>query len=164
MFDNATRSEAEALLTALQAKGLWVTTAESCTGGLIAAALTAIAGSSASLGEAYVTYSNAAKQRLLGVPEGLLAAHGAVSEEVARAMVEGALDRAGAGLALACTGIAGPGGAVPGKPVGTVFIAAQRRGAPAQVTRHAFDGDRDGIRAATVVATLRLGLAQLAEA
>ena len=162
MFDRATRTRAEALLTALQAKGLWVTTAESCTGGLIAAALTAIGGSSASLGEAYVTYSNVAKQRLLGVPEDLLAAHGAVSEEVARAMVEGALERAGAGLALACTGIAGPGGAVPGKPVGTVFIAAQRRGAPAQVTRHVFKGDRDAIRSATVMATLRLGLAQLA--
>lgn len=163
MFDHATRHAAEALLTALQAKGLWVTTAESCSGGLIAAALTAIPGSSASLGEAYVTYSNAAKQRLLGVPEDLLAAHGAVSEEVARAMVDGALVRAGAGLALACTGIAGPGGAVPGKPVGTVFIAAQRRGAPARVTRHVFEGDRDAIRAATVLAALRLGLDALAQ-
>ncbi|WP_246504065.1 CinA family protein [Plastoroseomonas arctica] len=154
------RRDAEALLAALQRAGLWVTTAESCTGGLIAAALTAIPGSSASLGEAYVTYSNAAKQRLLGVPEALLAAHGAVSEPVALAMAAGALERTGADLALACTGIAGPGGAVPGKPVGTVFIAAQRRGAQAQVLLNHFSGDRDAVRAASVLAALRLGLAQ----
>ncbi|MES2714033.1 MAG: CinA family protein [Pseudomonadota bacterium] len=163
MLDQAMRTEATTLLEALQRAGLWVTTAESCTGGMIAAALTAIPGSSAAIGEAYVTYSNAAKQRLLGVPEALLAAHGAVSEPVARAMVEGALARAGADLALACTGIAGPGGAVPGKPVGTVYIAAQRRGAPAQVLLNTFSGDRDAIRAATVLATLRLGLIQLSD-
>jgi len=161
MLDHATRHEAAALLAALQRDGLWVTTAESCTGGMIAAALTAIPGSSASLAEAYVTYSNAAKTRLVGVPDALLMAHGAVSEPVARAMAEGALERAGADLALACTGIAGPGGAVPGKPVGTVFIAAQRRGAPARVLLKHFTGDRDAIRAATVSAALRLGMEQL---
>lgn len=163
MLDHVMRREAAALLAALQSAGLWVTTAESCTGGLIAAALTAIPGSSAVIGEAYVTYSNDAKQRLLGVPESLLMAHGAVSEAVARAMVEGALQRAGAGLALACTGIAGPGGAVPGKPVGTVYIAAQRRGAAARVLLHTFPGDRDAIRAATVVEAFRLGRAQLGD-
>jgi nicotinamide-nucleotide amidase len=161
MLEHAMRTEAAALLAALQAEGLWVTTAESCTGGMIAAALTAIPGSSASIAEAYVTYSNGAKQRLIGVPEELLAAHGAVSEQVARAMAEGALEKAGADLAIACTGIAGPGGAVPGKPVGTVFIAVKRRGAPAQVLLNTFSGCRDAVRAATVVAALRLGLAQV---
>ena len=103
-------------------------TAESCTGGLIAAACTAVAGSSDWFERGFVTYSNEAKTELLGVDAALIAAHGAVSEPVARAMAEGALARSPRRLAVAVTGIAGPGGAVPGKPVGTVWLAWRRRG------------------------------------
>ncbi|MBR0668550.1 CinA family protein [Roseomonas hellenica] len=158
MIDDATLGRAAALLATLQAKGLTVTTAESCSGGLIAGTITAIPGSSASIEAGFVTYSNAAKHRILGVPESLLAAHGAVSEPVARAMAEGARAAAGADLALACTGIAGPGGAVPGKPVGTVFIAAAVQG-QTRVLHRLFPGDRAAVRAATVAEALELGLA-----
>lgn len=158
MIDDATLGRAAAMLAALQARGLTVTTAESCSGGLIAGTITAIPGSSASLEAGYVTYSNAAKHRILGVPESLLIAHGAVSEPVARAMAEGARAAAGADLALACTGIAGPGGAVPGKPVGTVFIAAATQ-AETRVLHRLFPGDRTAVRAATVADALELGLA-----
>ena len=103
----------------MEARRLTLATAESCTGGLIAAALTAIAGSSAVVTRGYVTYSNEAKAAMLGVPAELFGTVGAVSEEVARAMAEGALRVSGADMALSCTGIAGPGGATPGKPVGT---------------------------------------------
>jgi nicotinamide-nucleotide amidase len=158
MIDDATLGRAAALLAALQARGLTVTTAESCSGGLIAGTITAIPGSSASLEAGYVTYSNAAKQQMLGVPESLLIAHGAVSEPVARAMAESARAAAGADLALACTGIAGPGGAVPNKPVGTVFIAAAIQG-ETRVLHRVFPGDRAAVRAATVAEALELGLA-----
>jgi PncC family amidohydrolase len=118
---NATQQAAvDALAQALRARGLRLATAESCTGGLIAAACTAVAGSSDWFERGFVTYSNAAKSELLGVPPALIAEHGAVSAEVAQAMACGALQRAHAHCAVAVTGIAGPGGAVPGKPVGTV--------------------------------------------
>ncbi|KPF45971.1 damage-inducible protein CinA [beta proteobacterium AAP51] len=113
----------QALAAALRARGWRMATAESCTGGLIAAACTELAGSSEWFERGFVTYSNEAKTSLLGVPAALIAAHGAVSEEVARAMVQGALQHAPVQLAVAVTGIAGPGGAVPGKPVGTVWLA-----------------------------------------
>ena len=116
------RAEAAALLERLGARGLTLATAESCTGGLIAATLTAIAGSSAVVTHGFVTYSNEAKRDVLGVPWGVLEGYGAVSESVARRMAEGALARSGAALAVSCTGIAGPGGATPGKPVGLVHI------------------------------------------
>ncbi|HEY4249841.1 MAG TPA: CinA family protein [Roseomonas sp.] len=157
MIDDTVLGSAAALLAALHARGLTVTTAESCTGGLIAGAITAIPGSSASLEAGFVTYSNLAKQRMIGVPESLLIAHGAVSEPVARAMAEGARAVAGADLALACTGIAGPGGGVPGKPVGTVFIAAAVQG-ETRVLHRIFPGDRAAIRAATVAEAIDLGL------
>jgi nicotinamide-nucleotide amidase len=133
------------------------TTAESCTGGWIAKALTDIAGSSQWFDEGFVTYSNAAKSRRLGVPRRVLEARGAVSEAVARAMARGALERTGAHVGVAVTGIAGPGGAVPGKPVGTVWLAwATRRGrgihVAAQLKR--FRGDRDAVRRKTVRAAL----------
>ena len=147
-----------ALADALRARGWRMAAAESCTGGLIAAACTAVAGSSDWFERGFVTYSNAAKQELLGVPEALIAAHGAVSEEVARAMAQGALRHAPVDLAVAATGIAGPGGAVPGKPVGTVWLAwATRAGAHAE--RLQLDGDRAAVRAATVQAALRRLLA-----
>jgi nicotinamide-nucleotide amidase len=156
MLDQAILDEAAALLGALQGKGLTLATAESCTGGLIAAALTAVPGSSATVLAGYVTYSNEAKTRMVGVTAAMLAAHGAVSEPVARQMAEGARDDAGADVAISCTGIAGPGGGSAAKPVGLVFIGCAIRGQPTRVERHVFPGDRSAIRAATVAAAFAL--------
>ncbi len=142
--------ELAALGDALRARGWMLATAESCTGGLIAAACTELAGSSDWFERGFVSYSNAAKTELLGVPEALIAAHGAVSAEVACAMAEGALAHSRADLAVAVTGIAGPGGATPGKPVGTVWLALARRGAPAQAERLQLGGDRGAVREQTV--------------
>ncbi|MBW6397127.1 nicotinamide-nucleotide amidohydrolase family protein [Roseomonas sp. HJA6] len=158
MLPDATIEEARALLAALEARGETLATAESCTGGLIAAALTAIAGSSSVVMAGFVTYSNEAKMRMVGVQEATLAAHGAVSDPVARQMAEGALREAQVDIALSCTGIAGPGGATPGKPVGLVFIGCARRGVETLVERHIFPGDRTAVRAATVAAALRLAM------
>ena len=159
MLPEATLDQARQVLAALESRGETLATAESCTGGLIAAALTAIAGSSAVVMAGFVTYSNAAKVAMVGVEEAALAAHGAVSEPVARQMAEGALARAGVDVALSCTGVAGPGGGSAEKPVGLVFIARARRGAPTIVERHVFPGDRMAVRAATVAVALRLALA-----
>jgi nicotinamide-nucleotide amidase len=143
-----------ALADALRARGLRIATAESCTGGLIAAACTSVAGSSDWFERGFVTYSNEAKAELLGVDPALIAAHGAVSEPVVRAMCGGALARSRAQLALAVTGIAGPGGAVPGKPVGTVWLAwGDGRGIEAG--RVLLPGDRTAVRAATVALALQ---------
>ncbi|GAA0588485.1 hypothetical protein GCM10009416_28600 [Craurococcus roseus] len=163
MLPQATLDAARDLLAALEARGMTLCTAESCTGGLIAAALTAIPGSSAVVTRGYVTYSNDAKQEMLGVPAELLRTVGAVSEEVARAMAEGALRASGADLALSCTGIAGPGGATPNKPVGLVFIGCAAEGAagPARVARHLFPGDRAAVRAETVAEAFALARAAL---
>jgi len=140
-----------------------VATAESCTGGWIAKSLTDIAGSSQWFIEGFVTYSNESKRRRLGVPRSVLQTRGAVSEATVRAMARGALERSGAQVAVAVTGIAGPGGAVPGKPVGTVWLGwAVRRGRAIQVTaqlRH-FRGERDAVRRKTVRAALE-GLLRL---
>jgi nicotinamide-nucleotide amidase len=133
--------------------GKRVATAESCTGGWIAKALTDIAGSSQWFLEGFVTYSNDAKVHRLGVPRSTLKTEGAVSGAVARAMAAGALERTGAQLAVAVTGIAGPDGAVPGKPVGTVWLCwAERRGRRVRLTalRRQFRGDRDAVRRKTV--------------
>lgn len=143
-----------ALGEALRARGWRIASAESCTGGLIAAACTSVAGSSDWFERGIVSYSNAAKVELLGVPAALIEDHGAVSEEVARAMLAGALARAPVQLAVAVTGIAGPGGAVPGKPVGTVWLAwgdAQRL----RAERLQLGGDRSAVRAATVERALQ---------
>ncbi|PZP47477.1 MAG: damage-inducible protein CinA [Azospirillum brasilense] len=156
MLPEETMAQAARLLERLQARGLTLATAESCTGGLIAAALTAIPGSSATVLAGFVTYSNGAKTAMLGVPEAIIASVGAVSEETARAMAEGALERSGADLAVSVTGIAGPGGAVPGKPVGTVWFGLARRGRPVRALRQVFPGDRAAVRAATVAEALRL--------
>jgi nicotinamide-nucleotide amidase len=143
----------QALADALRARGWRMATAESCTGGLIAAACTQIAGSSDWFERGFVTYSNQAKSDLLGVPTSLIARHGAVSEEVARAMAAGAMAHAPVTLAVAVTGIAGPGGAVPGKPVGTVWLSwATRTGTDAE--RLQLAGDRDAVRAQTVALAL----------
>ena len=143
-------SEVEALASALQKRRAMLATAESCTGGMIAAACTDRAGSSAWFERGFVTYSNAAKAQMLGVEPDRIAAHGAVSAEVASAMAAGALDHSDATWAVAVTGIAGPGGATPGKPVGTVWLAIARRGGEAVPELLQRSGDRAAIRTQTV--------------
>jgi len=143
------------LADVLRRKGWRMAAAESCTGGLIAAACTSLAGSSDWFERGFVTYSNAAKCELLGVDAALLAAHGAVSGEVACAMAAGALARSPADVAVAVTGIAGPTGAVPGKPVGTVWLALMQRGGAARAERLQLDGDRASVRAQTLAITLQ---------
>ena len=142
------------LADALRRKGWQMAAAESCTGGLIAAACTALPGSSAWFERGFVTYSNEAKTQMLGLDVALIALDGAVSEAAARAMVLGALQHSRATLAVAVTGIAGPGGAVPGKPGGTVWLAW---GTARQVhaERLQLCGDRDAVRGATVAAALQ---------
>lgn len=135
---------------------LLVATAESCTGGLVAAALTAVPGSSAVVERGFVTYSNQAKAEMLGVPMALIDSHGAVSEAVARAMAEGALAHSRAHLSVAITGIAGPDGGSVDKPVGLVHFAAARRGGATIARRHVFAGDRDAVRAQSVATALAL--------
>jgi nicotinamide-nucleotide amidase len=149
-------STAAALLDAYRRSKLRIVTAESCTGGLIAACLTEIAGSSDVVERGLVTYSNQAKIELLGVPADTLEKHGAVSPHVARAMVEGALAHSPADVAVAVTGIAGPGGASPAKPVGLVYLACQRRGREPLIERHQFHGDRQAVRLASLEAAFEL--------
>jgi nicotinamide-nucleotide amidase len=155
-FSEDMMAEAAATLVDLRARGRMCATAESCTGGLIAGLLTAVPGSSDVVERGFVTYSNRAKTEMLGVPEALLAAHGAVSRETAEAMARGALARSGAQVAVAVTGVAGPGGGSPEKPVGLVFIAAA---GPAGVTvaeKRFGPLTRDAIREATVMAALAM--------
>ncbi len=160
MLPAALTEAATRLLERCKAAGVMIATAESCTGGLIAGTLTEIAGSSAVVERGFVTYSNEAKQEVLGVPGALISNVGAVSAEVAAAMVQGALRHARADLAVAVTGIAGPGGGSADKPVGLVYLAVARRGAEPRVERQVFAGDRSAIREATV----RRALALLEEA
>jgi nicotinamide-nucleotide amidase len=134
---------------------LFVTTAESCTGGGVAEALTRIAGSTRYFERGFVTYGNAAKEDLLGVPRVVLLAHGAVSEETACAMADGALRVTDARVGVAVTGIAGPGGASPGKPVGLVCFAWAVRGGPTQARRFVLGGDRLAIRRQSVAVALQ---------
>ncbi|CCQ73469.1 CinA family protein [Magnetospira sp. QH-2] len=145
---------AEQVLHACRAKGWMVATAESCTGGLIAGMLTAVAGSSDVVDRGFITYSNQAKAEMLGVSADLLTTHGAVSELVARAMAEGALARSAAHLALSVTGIAGPGGGTAEKPVGLVHMACARRDGDTHHKALHFHGNRDRVRAATVTEAL----------
>jgi nicotinamide-nucleotide amidase len=142
------------LADALRARGWRLAAAESCTGGLLAAACTALAGSSDWFERGFVTYSNEAKAEQLGIDPALIAAQGAVSQAVAEAMAAGALARSAADLAVAVTGIAGPTGAVPGKPVGTVWLAWARRGAAPMSERLQLAGDRAAVRARTVAIAL----------
>ncbi len=139
------------LVELLKAQGCTATTIESCTGGLIAGAITAISGSSNVFEYGFVTYSNAAKTALVGVPEALFPQYGAVSEEVARAMADGGLSRSGADIALSITGIAGPTGATPGKPVGMVCFGLARKGAETLTqTRQFGNPGRDEVRRLSV--------------
>lgn len=136
-------------------RGLRIATAESCTGGLVAAAITSIAGSSAWFDRGFVTYSNEAKRDMLGVAPALIDAHGAVSEPVASAMAAGALARSRADCAVSVTGVAGPGGGSPAKPVGTVCFAWQLRGHTPRVETRQLPGDRAAVREASVAIALQ---------
>lgn len=146
----------EDLLIECRLRHLRIATAESCTGGLIAAAFTDIAGSSDVFDRGFVTYSNEAKTQMLGVPADLISIHGAVSAPVAEAMASGALSHSMAQLSVAVTGIAGPGGGSEEKPVGTVYIAVAMVSQPVQVARCHFDGDRSSIRLAAVQKSMEM--------
>jgi len=161
-FDDALLARAAALIQAYAARCEMIATAESCTGGLVSALLTEIAGSSAVVDRGFVTYSNEAKQDMLGVPAPLLEAHGAVSEPVARAMAAGALAHSRAHVSVAITGVAGPGGGSAEKPVGLVHFACARRGAPTQTVERRFgDVGRTEVRRAALLCALDLLEAQL---
>jgi nicotinamide-nucleotide amidase len=155
---------AGALIDLCRTRRLTIAAAESCTGGLLAATLTEIPGSSDVFDRGFVTYSNRAKQTMLDVPSEVLAKFGAVSRETAEAMARGALTNAGTDLAVAITGIAGPGGALPGKPVGLVHLAgAANAGRPVHAERRFGDIGRAQVRRASVAAALAI-LHALAEA
>ena len=157
MFSQTILDQARGFLDRARSQGLRVVTAESCTGGMIAALLTEIPGSSDVVERGFVTYSNEAKEDLLDVPAELIHAHGAVSEPVARAMVEGALKHSLAQLAVAVTGIAGPGGGTAEKPVGLVYVAVQRQGEAVRIKELRLgDLDRGAIRLTTVSQALTL--------
>jgi nicotinamide-nucleotide amidase len=145
----STRTLCEQLAQALQARGWMLATAESCTGGMIAAACTDLSGSSNWFERGFVTYSNAAKTELLGVDPALIAQHGAVSELVARAMAFGAVRHSQAQVSVSVTGVAGPSGGTPQKPVGTIWFGFQVNGQLTSETRR-FAGDRAAVRSATV--------------
>ena len=162
MFPKPLRTSAEGILKTARKAGLKIATAESCTGGLIAALLTEIAGSSDVVERGFVTYSNQSKCDLLGVTVEMLIDHGAVSEAVARAMAEGAVKNSGADLAVSVTGIAGPGGGTKTKPVGLVHLACARKGRETLHERHVFDGDRSAVRKSAVTTALKLLQRQLA--
>ena len=149
-------SDPSALLDRYRKAGRRLATAESCTGGMVAARLTDIAGSSDVVERGFVTYSNEAKIELLGVSAELIQHYGAVSAQVARAMAEGALAHSRADIAISITGIAGPGGAVPGKPVGLVYLAVASKGRDTKVERQHFDGDRTAVRGAALERALEL--------
>jgi nicotinamide-nucleotide amidase len=154
-------SEAESMLNACRQTGVRVATAESCTGGLIAAVLTAVAGSSDVVERGFVTYSNEAKAELLGIAAALIERHGAVSEAVALAMAEGALARSRADIAVSVTGIAGPGGATATKPVGLVHLGCARRGRTTLLEHRVFPGDRAAVREQSVALAFALIRRQL---
>jgi len=154
MFPDTIRDLAAQTLAEYGLAGYMVATAESCTGGLIAGALTDIAGSSKVVDRGFVTYSNIAKTEMLRVPASLLHAHGAVSPEIAVAMAVGALAMSRADVTVAVTGVAGPGGGSAEKPVGRVYIATAVRGGAAKAKEYTFPGDRDAVRMATVQAAL----------
>ena len=156
MFEAETLTLAQSVLDACRARKWRVATAESCTGGLVAAALTAIAGSSDVVERGFVTYSNAAKSELLGVPPETIAEHGAVSAETAAAMARGAVARAPVNLAVSVTGVAGPGGATPTKPLGLVILSLARGDGACRTERRVFPGDRAAVRHAAVLMALAM--------
>ena len=156
MTEDDLENLSERVLAACRGARLRLAVAESCTGGLVLASLTAIPGASDVVERGFVTYGNDAKAEMLGVPGALIDAHGAVSEPVARAMAEGALRHSPADIGVGVTGIAGPGGATTEKPVGLVQLAAARKGRETTHERHLFAGDRTAIRRAAAAAALAL--------
>ncbi len=156
LVNDTLRDVVVALLQACRQRNLMLATAESCTGGLLAGALTAIAGSSDVVERGFVVYSNAAKHEMLGVPTATIDAYGAVSEPVACALAEGAIARSKADIAVSITGVAGPGGGSAEKPVGLVHFATARRGQPTIAHHRVFPGDRDTVRLAAVATALSL--------
>ena len=159
MFPEDIQRQAQQIVATSTARGLMLATAESCTGGLVAAALTAVPGSSAALDRGFVTYSNEAKRQMLDVPEDTLIAHGAVSEPTARAMAQGAVARSRAAVSVAVTGVAGPGGGSAEKPVGLVHFAAQGPGGLIHRRETFGDLGRDAVR----LAALNVALEMLAD-
>lgn len=157
MFSDRLLNMARLLLDDAQKRRLRIATAESCTGGLVSALLIDIPGSSKVFERGFVTYSNKAKEEVLGVPGDLLADYGAVSEPVARLMAEGALEESRANIAIAITGIAGPGGGTPMKPVGTVHFALARENAPIRhKLEHYGDIGRTEVRLASVETAIQM--------
>jgi len=163
ILSKALADKATSVLDAARAADVMIVTAESCTGGMIAAALTAIVGSSAVVDRGFVTYTNEAKSEMLGVPDSLIDAHGAVSEPVARAMAEGALRHSRADIAVSVTGIAGPGGATATKPVGLVHLAVACKGRETVSDDQVFAGDRANVREAAAIRALDMTLKILKE-
>lgn len=163
MFTKPLRGLAESILESARQTNLKIATAESCTGGLIVGVLTEIAGSSDVVDRGFVTYSNQAKTDMLGVTLDLLIDYGAVSEEVARAMAEGAVKQSAADVAVSVTGIAGPGGGTATKPVGLVHFACARKGRATLHERRVFVGDRSAVRKSAVTTALKLLQRSLAD-
>ena len=162
MFDKDINILASSLLEAARQRGLMIAAAESCTGGLVAGALTNVAGSSDVVDRGFVTYTNEAKQQVLGVSVKSLDQWGAVSEAVAKEMAYGALANSMADIAVSTTGIAGPGGGSEEKPVGTVWFAVAHIGEPPSAIRRQFDGDREEVRQQAVSVALSLMLEAIA--
>jgi len=154
MLPSKITDRASEIITLYTKVGLMLTTAESCTGGMIIGSLTEVSGSSLVVDRGFVTYSNEAKNELIGVDMAMITEHGAVSHQVAQAMAEGALARSNAAAAVSVTGVAGPGGGTTDKPVGLVFIGGARKDRESIVQKHLFYGDRSAIRQATVLAAL----------
>ncbi len=155
MIERAITGLARRLGAACKRRGMMVATAESCTGGGVSEAITRIAGSSDWFERGFVTYSNGAKEEMLGVSAATLVTHGAVSEPVAAEMAAGAIAHSAADVAVAITGIAGPGGGTPAKPVGLVWFAWAYRGGPVQCRRLVFKGDREAVRRQSVAVALQ---------
>lgn len=162
MFSQALLDKAARALNAAQAANLRIATAETCTAGLVSGCITSVSGASRIFERGFVLYHDSAKATGLGVSEEVSRAHGAVSAEVTQGLAEGALKNSGAGVAVAVTGYAGPGGGNENNPVGTCYIAAARHGAPTIVERHVFPGDRESVRLAAVGAALDLIVKRLA--
>lgn len=163
MFPADIETRCVKILHAAQGAGVMLATAESCTGGLVAAALTAVAGSSAVIDRGFVTYSNAAKTRMLGVPTAMIEAHGAVSEPVACAMAEGARRESGAQVTVSVTGVAGPGGGTADKPVGLVHFASVGPRGSIHIERRFGDIGREAVRLESVRQALDMLVDQLAD-
>jgi nicotinamide-nucleotide amidase len=156
VFDRETLALAENAVAACRARGWHLATAESCTGGLVAAALTSVAGASDVVERGFVAYSNAAKMDLLGVSPESIAAHGAVSAQTAAAMAKGAVARAAVDIAVSVAGVAGPGGGTAQKPVGLVYLGIATKDGGVKIERRIFPGDRGEVRQSALVLALEL--------